>query len=71
MTSRPTEPMWKLAYELAQSGDHQTWMDVADALSRRGMSNAPALLDNPLVRKHLDGLCKAARIGHADVSETS
>ena len=56
-------PDWKLAYDLARSVWYQTWRDVADALSRRGMSNAPGLLDNPLIRKHLDRLCEAARSG--------
>ena len=70
MTERPTEPMWKLAYDLARSGRYQTWMDVAEALRRRGMSNAPGLLDNPLIRKHLDGLCEAARSQHSDVSRS-
>jgi hypothetical protein len=66
MTARPTEPMWKLAYDLARSGRYKTWIDVADALSRRGISEAPGLLDNPLIRRHLDGLCHAARSRHGD-----
>jgi hypothetical protein len=51
------ERMWRLADELARSGDFGGWWEIEVELRSRGYSRARSLLDNERTRERLDRMC--------------
>ena len=55
------ERMWKLAHEMAQSGEFSSWHIIEALLRAGGYPRARYLLDNERVRERLDRMCAQAR----------
>lgn len=53
------QQMLARANELAASGKHRDWREIADTLVLEGFTSAPTILDNPLTRANLDRTCAA------------
>ncbi len=51
------ERMWKLAYEMARSGDYGGWWAIGVELQSLGYSRARQLLDTERTREEIDRLC--------------
>ncbi len=60
------ERMWKLADQMARSGEYPRWLAIEWELRAQGYSRARQLLDNEQTRNRLDRLCNEARKGCAD-----
>jgi hypothetical protein len=55
------ERMWRLAYQLADSGDYSGWDAIEIELRIHGFSRAKYLLEDDQVRDWLDRRCNEAR----------
>jgi hypothetical protein len=55
------ERMWKLADELARSGEYENWLTIEWELRRRGYGRARQLLDNEQTRERFNQVCEQAR----------
>ena len=55
------ERMWKLAYEMARSGDYGGWWAIEVELRSLGYSRARQLLDTERTREEMDRLCAKAQ----------
>ena len=60
------ERMWRLADEMARSGDYTGWWSIEVELRSRGFSRARYLLDDERIRERLDRLCADARKDRTD-----
>ncbi len=58
--------MWKLAYEMAKSGEHRSYQTIEWELRGLGFSRARSLLDTESVREKLNRMCDEARRGKGD-----
>ena len=63
---RKEERMWKLADEMARSGDYSGWLPIEHELRFLGYPRARQLLDNRRVRKELDAKCAKELKGRAE-----
>ena len=61
MTREVDERMWRLAYRLARSGEHQNYQGIEWQLQAFGYPQASQLLYPEGVREKLDGICAKAR----------
>ena len=55
------ERMWRLADELARSGEYSGWIAIEHELTTCGYSRARRLLDDERSRKRLDRMCSEAQ----------
>ncbi len=62
LPSRPKEErMWKLADEMARSGEYGGWWAIEGELRSLGYSRARQLLDNERTREEMDRRCAKAQ----------
>jgi hypothetical protein len=61
MTRERDERMWRLAYRLAQSGEHRNYQAIEWELQAFGYARASQLSYPEGVRESIDGICAEAR----------
>ena len=60
--------MWKLAYQMARSGEYNSWLGIEWELRGQGYFRARQLLDDEAIRERLDNLCIEAQSNNKDSS---
>jgi len=55
------ERMWKLAYQMADSGKYNNWLEIEWELRGQGYSRARQLLDDEATRERFDNRCAEAK----------